>query len=177
MEKLSSKRMNKLVSGIATGDRRALKELYTTAKTPLFLYVKSVVKSHEISEDITQQVFVEIMECAHKFKRDTNAKAWVFTIARNLCMDYFKKNNREVSTDDTESIFEFKTETIKDNMFVYEALSRLDSIECQIVTLYVFGGFKQKEIAAILQLPYVSVRSKYGYAMQKLKRIYKGELI
>ena len=58
---------------------------------------------------------------------------------------------------------------------VTEALKTLLPQEREIVSLFVFGGLKQTEIAEIMNLSYMKVRSKYGYAMKKLKKYYLKE--
>ena len=176
MDVLSAKKLNSLLKKISFGDRDALRELYISMRMPIFIYIKSIVKEHHASEDITQQVFVEIMECACKYKYGSNAKAWIFTIARNLCMDHIKRSTKETPTDDQTIEYHSRhIELVSDNTFVYEALDRLDDIERQIVVLYIYVGMKQREIAEHLDLPYIKVRSIYGYAIRKLKRLYGGE--
>ena len=58
---------------------------------------------------------------------------------------------------------------------MYEALNRLKDIERQIVVLYIYAGFTQKEISKLLDIPYIKIRSMYGYAIRKLKVFYGGE--
>lgn len=54
---------------------------------------------------------------------------------------------------------------------VLEALLRyLDETERQVVMLFAVGGYSHKEIAAVLEKPYATVRWKYSNAMKKLKR-------
>ena len=49
-------------------------------------------------------------------------------------------------------------------------LRYLDETERQVVMLFAVGGYSHKEIAAVLEKPYVTVRWKYSNAMKKLKR-------
>ena len=176
LDVLSSKKINLLLQRIALGDRVALNELYVAMKMPIFLYVKTIVKKQEASEDITQQVFLEIMGSVYNYKHSTNAKAWIFTIAKNLCFDYIKKERREIATDDKNLEYYIShIEGLDKKTLVYEALNRLKDIERQIVVLYIYAGFTQKEISKLLDIPYIKIRSMYGYAIRKLKVFYGGE--
>jgi DNA-directed RNA polymerase specialized sigma24 family protein len=56
---------------------------------------------------------------------------------------------------------------------VLAALQILTKQEREIVSLYVYAGFSQVEIAKELQIPYVKVRSQYGYAIKKLRAYYE----
>jgi RNA polymerase sigma-70 factor (ECF subfamily) len=169
----SRKMLNAYLLSIAKGNRESLKELYMCLKKPVYLFALSMVRQHETAEDMTQQTFLEVMKCAVNYRPNSNAKAWIFTIARNLCVDYLNKSKRETITDVEimDSAYGAST-SLTDNTVVYEALSKLSYIERQIVTLFIYSGFKQTEIAQILQLPYIKVRSMYGYAIRKLKEFY-----
>ncbi len=170
---LSNAILNDLLKEIINCDREALKQLYINIKMPIFLFVKSLVKKHELAEDITQQVFIEIIESVNGFKIGTNAKTWIFSIARNLSVDALKKQNREISSDDCDFKELCYENRLNEKTLVYEALNQLDDIERQIIVLYIYCGFKQVEIAKLLNLPYIKVRSKYAYAIRKLKLFYE----
>ena len=61
-------------------------------------------------------------------------------------------------------------DSLTDSIAVKEALSKLNSTEREIVSLYAFAGLKQTEIAKVMKMPYVKVRSVYGYAIKKLRK-------
>lgn len=65
---------------------------------------------------------------------------------------------------------EYAIDTLIDSITVREAIQKLTEIEKEILSLYIFAGLKQIEIAKVLQFPYVKVRSHYKYAIQKLRK-------
>ena len=176
MDVLSLKQINNLLFKISIGDRAALKQLYEALRMPLFMYIKTILKKQEPSEDITQQVFVEIMGSVCSFKHGTNGKAWIFSIARNLCIDYIKREKREIAVDDKTLNYNTKhLESLDEKTMVYEALNKLNDMEKQIIVLYVYAGFTQIEISKLIGIPYIKTRSMYGYAIRKLRAFYGGE--
>ena len=64
-------------------------------------------------------------------------------------------------------------EQTENALLVLEAMKTLSETEQMIVSLYLYSGLKQTEIAKVLNIPYLSVRSKYGYAIRKLKRYFE----
>lgn len=161
-----------LINKIAKGDKEAMKELYEKYRKPVYMYALSIVRDSTIAEDVMQDVFVSIMQnsFASPIK---NEKAWIFTIARNRAIQVSEKEKREkdLLLINEETRLEYYDE--RDPLSEIEALTILNSFERQIVVLYIYCGFSQKEIAKITNRPYISIRSKYGYAIRKLKRFYE----
>lgn len=173
MNRISSARVDFLLHKIYSGDKKSLSDFYSELRLPLFLFIKSMVKNHEASEDIAQQVFIEIIQSLKTYKKNTNAKVWVFSIAKNLCIDYIKSQKKEISVENEMMEYHLnKSQGFEDKMFVYEALNQLGDKEQKIIVLYIYARFTKKEISKLLGIPYDSVRSSYAYAISKLKKIY-----
>lgn len=171
---MTGKQLDLCIKKIASGNREALRQLYDEMKSPIFLFALSLVKNYQYAEDVEQETFLQIMRSAHKYRAGTNAKAWIFSIARNCCVDCIKANGKYVLVE-TETLASIPVENneleqAENTIFVLEALSILEQDEQTIVALYLFSGLKQTEISKVMNLPYMSVRSKYGYAIKKLKR-------
>ena len=116
------------------------------------------------------------MKSSINYRFGTNPKAWVFTIARNICIDVLKREKKYVATDDnilSELVLPSGVDLTAEHMFINECIHKLNYDEREILLLYVYGRLKQKEIAKILDLPYQSVRAKYGYAIKKLRTYFK----
>ena len=173
---MTGRQLDLCICEIAAGDRDAPSRLYLDMKDPIFRFALSLVRSRQLAEDVEAETFLNIMQSACGYKPGTNARAWIFAIARNCCMDCMKENARLLTVDserldllpgDTEDF-----EQTENAMLALEALKTLSETERQIVSLYLYSGLKQTEIAKVLNLPYLSVRSKYGYALTKLRRYF-----
>ena len=171
---MTGKQLDLCIRKIATGNREALRQLYDEMKNPIFLFALSLVKNYQLAEDIEQETFLKIMQSARNYRAGTNAKAWIFGIARNCCVDGLKANSKYISID--EEILSAvpaennEIERAENAVVALEALSTLSEDEQTIVSLYLYAGLKQTEIAKALNMPYLAVRSKYGYAIKKLKQ-------
>ena len=153
---MTGRQLDLCICEIAAGDRDALSRLYLDMKDPIFRFALSLVRSRQLAEDIEAETFLNIMQSACGYKPGTNARAWIFAIARNCCMDCMKENAR-LLTVDSESLDLLPGDT--------EGFEQTENAMLALEAL-------KTEIAKVLNLPYLSVRSKYGYALTKLRRYF-----
>ena len=170
---MNDKQLNQCIINIATGSRKDLKDLYDAFDRVVFLYALSIVKDYHLAEDVMQETFLSIMKYASSYQNKSKPKAWIFTIAKNACLQALEKSHsNELNNDGIETRFSYDEGLTKEGLNTIESLNILSTIERQIISLYIFGGFKQTEIARLLDIPYLTVRSKYSYAIRKLKQFY-----
>lgn len=93
-----------LVAAVRAGDDRAFGELYERYGRRIVSYVFGMVGDHGRAEDITQEVFMSALRRMRDTDRPIIFKPWIYEIARNACIDEFRrtKRTREVplATDD-----------------------------------------------------------------------------
>jgi RNA polymerase sigma-70 factor (ECF subfamily) len=73
------------------GDRSAFAELLRRHETPLYNFVLRHTGSPSAAEDLTQEAFLRVVQRAAEFKHEARFSTWVYTIARNLCVDHGRK--------------------------------------------------------------------------------------
>lgn len=153
-------------------DSENIKELYSSYRHSIFLFVLGITKNYDLSEDITEEVFIRIIKYHKSYNRLMNPKTWIFTIAKNTTYTFIKKNIEiSYSNEDLENILNQHNKIKNDNsLMVEEYLSYLNDDERSIVVLHVFGGLNCLEISKILNMSHSAVRSKYSYALKKMKR-------
>jgi RNA polymerase sigma factor (sigma-70 family) len=90
-----------LVRRVRAGDDRAFEQLYGRYHRRIAAYVQSMVHDHARAEDITQDVFVSALRRMRDTQRPIAFKPWVYEIAKNACIDQFRRSRRspEVSFD------------------------------------------------------------------------------
>lgn len=177
---LSNKqRMDLCIKEITQGSEAALETLYNELSKPVFLFAMSILKNYQLAEDALQETFLKIMASANTYRLGTNPKAWIFSIARNVCIEFLKRNRVTLlDNEDINTIAEFRDaeDEAFNSLDSIECFSKLDWLEKEIMVLFVFAGFKQTEIAKLLNIPYMKVRSKYGYSVKKLKKYYADRI-
>lgn len=156
---------------ISVADRDALEALYRQMKDPIYRYALTIMQDHSSAEDATQNSFMKIMANADQYKPGTNAKAWIYRIVRNTCIDLRRRLSPVADDFEVETVGDsFAIDDLTESIAVREALKSLTPTEREIVSLHIFAGLRQTEIAAVTGMPYIKVRSHYGYAIKKLRK-------
>ncbi len=75
-------------------DSRILSELYKAYAREIYLYLYSLCKDSHLAEDLMQESFCKAILALSP--EHTNMRAWLYTVARNLCLNELKKRSREV---------------------------------------------------------------------------------
>ncbi len=84
-----------LVNRIANGDAKAFETLYHMYKDKVFNTVLSYIQQQEESEEITQDIFVEIYRSSNNFKGESSERTWIYKIAVNKCLDHLRHRGRK----------------------------------------------------------------------------------
>ena len=105
-------------------------------------------------------------------------RAWLYMVARNLCINYLKKVGRETSVDNDKTTENDFVHTLIENerkAALYKVLGRLSYTKREIISLHYFGGLQLSEIAGILKLSRENVRVLNHRAKNELRRYLEEE--
>ncbi len=163
---------DKDIIDIASGDRNALKRLYTAVSSSVYGFALSITKNKYDAEDVLQETILSVYENADSYSQKGKPMAWIFTIARNHSLDRLRENAKKGALNENLDLDAdiFVDANDSDSKLVLKAaMDILDDEERQIVMLHATAGFKNREIAEILQKPLGSVLSKYHRAIKKLR--------
>jgi len=138
-------------------DTRAIWQKYATEVKQFIL---SKVKSTAIAEDLLQETFIKVHTQRQHLRDAHKLKAWVFSIARYTVIDYFRKNHQSMIL----PLKEVAEESPISEHTAYDCLEgiikRLPERYQKPLILSYLKGFKQQEVAEILQLPLSTVKSQ-----------------
>ena len=152
----------------------ALEEFYFRYHKEILLYLYSLCRNMQLSEDLCQDTFVKaLLSLSDKHK---NVRAWLYLVARNLFLNSARDRKRETADEDIPE--RSVDDDMLDNMItaersklLYMAMQKLAPQKREILVLQYWGGLSQKEIAAVLKLSPENVRV-LGYRGKKdLKKI------
>jgi RNA polymerase sigma factor (sigma-70 family) len=85
---------HQLVAAVRQGDDRAFEELFSRYRSRITGYVLGMVRDHARAEDITQEVFLSALRRLRDSERPIAFKPWIYEIARNACIDEFRRTKR-----------------------------------------------------------------------------------
>lgn len=131
------------------------------------------------AEDITQETFIRFFAKLSDYHYRGKTKNYLYTIAGNLCKDYFKRI-KEVPMEDMElsrkiEAEEHQTEDVLNKLTVEWALKRLPEELREVVTLYYFQELKLIEIADILHIGLPLVKYRLKQAKIQLAKLLRKE--
>lgn len=67
-------------------------ELYRKYHQDVFQFLFYMVNNRELAEDLVQEVYIRVLKSYQKFEGKSSEKTWLFSIARNVAIDSFRKN-------------------------------------------------------------------------------------
>lgn len=168
MNKTDTEQMNNIIRQLKSGNMDFFDDFYELTKKQVYVAIINIIKNKTICEDIMQDTYLKFLNNIHKYKDKTNVIAFIVTIARNLAINEYNKNKREVHYD--LSLYEeeivSKTEETPLLDLVYETLS---GIELEVFILHVIDDLKHREIAKIMKKPLGTITWIYNKALKKMK--------
>lgn len=127
------------------------------------------------ADDVLQEIYLSAYQRFSQLKNKESFKAWIMSIARNKCNDYYrqKANTVECSIDELdEQLLSDSKYGASENLTVQETINILGDKDKQILYLYFWAEMSQAEIAKYLNLPLGTVKSRLHTAKQNFKKKY-----
>ncbi len=171
-----------LFGRIVRRDRDAFAAFYDRYAPVLFNFCVRILRDARDAEDVLQEVFVQVWKDAHRFDPErASLKTWLFTIARSRALDRWRsRRTMELRTasgpaaSEPASSEDPGTASLM-RQWVAGALAKLSANERTVLTLAYFDGYTQEEIAAKLNEPLGTVKSRARSGLMKLQTHLRGE--
>ena len=170
--------LQQLLIRVAGGERDALAELYRRTRTAVYGFALSYLKNAQDAQDLTQDVYVQVWDCAEQYRPTGSPMGWLLTVCRNLCLMRLRREKRNVALSEKEWDAVPAQESDLDadeRVLLQHALAALGEEERRVVLLHAVTGMKHREIAALLELPLATVLSKYHRALKKMRAYLEGD--
>ena len=176
--KLSKNEIEECILDIAMGNSTAISRLYELTHVSIYGFALSILKNIHEAEDVLHDVYIKIIENAHTYEGNGKPMAWVFTITKNLALMKLRKAKHHVDIDEIIEILPAKCEgdVLENKQLITAAFSYITDEERNILILHVVAGYKNHEIAKLLDLPLATVLSKYHRAIKKIKKYMSEEV-
>ncbi len=160
------------------GDESGLVEIIKDYKDGLILYLNSFVGNIQIAEELAEDTFVLLGTKKPKDKGKGSFKTWLYTIGRNVAIDYLRKNSKrkEISLDECSEINleteELEMQYIKEQqkIIIHHAMNKLKSEQRQVLWLIYFENFSQKQVASVMRKSVHSIEQLVYRAKKSLRK-------
>ncbi|MFC7375831.1 MULTISPECIES: ECF RNA polymerase sigma factor SigK [unclassified Brachybacterium] len=168
-----------LLGRVALGDEDAFSHLYDEVSPLLFALVRRVVRDVPMSEEVLQEVFVEIWRQATRFDPARgSAHGWLCSIAHRRAVDTVRASEaaRRRDADEgmrriEENVIDVQEEGIMraESQRVRNALGSLTPLQADAIRLAYFGGYSHREVAALLDIPVGTAKTRIRDGMVALR--------
>ena len=144
----------------------------------LTFFIKNMVKNH--AEDLFQEIMLKVYQNLHKYNPVYSFNTWIYTVARNHCLNYLNKKKLITVNMDDESVDNITTEdydtpenqTLNNELHhtIDNILSKFNEDNRQIAFLYFFEDMRNREIALVMDIPTGTVKSRLHKIRENLKQ-------
>ncbi|MFH1098583.1 MAG: RNA polymerase sigma factor [Candidatus Uhrbacteria bacterium] len=169
---LEAQQTSDAVRRAQTGDRDAMRELWTLLTPRLFGYLLHTIRDADLAADILQRSWLRAIESLHQYRdRGASFDAWMFAIARNECRQHWRRANRETPLDlDTHDVAApDQRQTTENHIAVERALAQLPESDCEIIRLRYLADLPLSEVARVLGINPIAARVRLHRLLRRLR--------
>jgi len=141
--------------------------LFIANRDRLFRYFVRAVGEAEVARDLTQDVFVRVSRTKVPDGADGEIRGWLFQIARNLALDYYRKRDRQPRPVALVDRSHVASQDVA--VAVNEALAALPDLDRDVFLMREVAGLGYEEIARACDLTAGAVRSRIHRARLQLR--------
>lgn len=161
-----------VIEAFCAGDVDALAAVYDHYSRAVWAVTMSVLRNRQLAEDATQETFMRAWKGADRFDSSRSLTPWLVTIARRTALDVHRREFRPTrGAHAQEQEVAIHLPGIERAWEVWEvklALEQLPEDERMVVGLAHFQGLSQPQIAARLEIPLGTVKSRSFRAHKRL---------
>lgn len=170
-----------LLDSVAHGDERAFALFYDQLAKPVMGMVNSIVRDHALTEEIVQEVFVELWRTAPRYRPDRGtARAWAMTIAHHRAVDRVRSTQTPADrkraahvrdhpgTDYYDSVVEELPESLERRQ-IREGLRTLTDLERESILLAYYRALTYRQVAETLSVATGTVQYRMRAGLRQLR--------
>ena len=166
---------HEIMMSVKNGDIHKLGKLFDKYSKGLYNYFQLQLNDRSNSEDLVQNVFYNILKYRHTFKPGADFKTWMYTIARNEKISFFKKRkvfNREIDPEMSDEERNTPEEDLVNSADVDHLRMALECISPdnrELIILNRFTGLPYERIAEIMDCGIGALKVRMHRALKELK--------
>ncbi|MDF3301322.1 sigma-70 family RNA polymerase sigma factor [Streptomyces tropicalis] len=171
--------LQELMSSVALGDQEAFASVYDVVAGPVLGVVRSVLRDRAQSEEVAQEVLVEVWRTAARYRADRGtAINWILTLAHRRAVDRVRSAEAAAAREHKAALldrtpeYDQVTEQVEAHLEreqVRRCLRTLTEIQRQAVTLAYYRGLTYREVAEALALPLGTAKTRLRDGLIRLR--------
>jgi RNA polymerase sigma-70 factor, ECF subfamily len=178
-----------LVQRMSAGDVEALEVLYDRYSRAVFSFAVRIVRDGRVAEEVLQEAFMRSWQQSGRFELNRGTYAsWLLSITHNLAIDELRKSQRRPQKADMVDIADVLRSEVDETVNIEEAaeatelrdvigaaMGHLPEAQRRVIELAYFEGLSQREIAAFLNEPLGTIKTRMRLGMQKLRDVLNAQ--
>jgi len=164
-----------LIEAFQTGDEFAFVGIYNRYKGPVYSFCYKMLLDSDAAQDVMQETFLRIYENRDRLLKTSAFKSWLFTIARNQCLNSIRRRSKHVGLETEPTQYLVSQDTPFSKMekreqieYVAKFLEALKPDYREILILREYQNLSYDEIAAVTRTSVSAVKSRLFKARKKL---------
>lgn len=171
-----------LIVRIRAGDRSAVEELYDRYRRPAFALARRIIADDVLAEDVLQDVFLSVWRDPGAFDAARGSfSSWLLAMVHHKAVDAVRREEshrrrQSRAEDDLALTSATATRDVEDEAWsrvvsqqVRTALGALPAAQREALTLAYYGGYTQREVAALTSAPLGTVKTRMLAGMRRLR--------
>lgn len=170
-----------LLTAYLAGDARAFEVLYRRHATVLMRFLRRSVVDRSKADEVFQETWIQVVRYARGYEAHAQFRTWLFTLARSRVADVYRRNGARVdpsvaldSLVDEQATSEAAWQQSRQRRELEAALSQLPEAQREVFLLREVAEMTLPEVAEVVGEPYEAVKSRYRYALARLRELMKG---
>lgn len=178
---MSDESLEATVERCRQGDQHAWAELVDATADDIYRLAVSFTRNRAEAEDLTQDVFLKLWQNLHRYIPGSSFRAWAYRVARNLFVDAYRRARdvRQATWVDPEFLDMLPgaddphTQAVRNQrlQIARTALARLPEELAQLLLLRDFADWSYEELAAELDVPLGTIKSRLNRARRELASV------
>ncbi|AXT54347.1 RNA polymerase sigma factor [Aquimarina sp. MMG015] len=159
----------------------AFTKLVSMYKQRLYWHIRNMVKNHDDTDDILQNVFIKVYKNISKFKGDSKLYSWMYRIATNESITFLNQKAKKYNISN-EELQQQLIENLEADVYfegdeiqlkLQKAIALLPQKQQQVFNMKYFQELKYKEISEILETSEGALKASYHLASKKIEEYLK----
>ncbi|KAA1242655.1 RNA polymerase sigma factor [Aquimarina sp. RZ0] len=159
----------------------AFAKLVSLYKQRLYWHIRNMVKNHNDTDDILQNVFIKVYRNINKFKGDSKLYSWLYRIATNESITFLNQKAKKLNITDEELVYQLIEKLEADVYFegdeiqikLQKAIATLPKKQQRVFNMKYFQELKYREISEILDTSEGALKASYHLASKKIEAFLK----
>ncbi len=179
---------SRLARKVQRGDRRAFEVILSRYERPIFSFVYHFFQNPALCEDLTQETFLRAFRFIKSFRPREKLSTWLFSIAKNLCIDELRRMQRGNTVDiDTVAPENFvaggdsaldpadASILLQEGEILHRAIARLPEKYRTCILLFYFNELTYEEISDVMKISLSNTKILLFRGKKMLAGIYREE--